>query len=278
MSETGGQIAAIAGSCGSGNRAGAAGVRRRAAAARAGCGARRRAAVRGAAHHPASSRSSTIYRQSLGEFLPDPRHRRARSSCCRSSRASRSASRSRCCTASGARRARGSFEFDRVPGTTIWWPASRTHAGRTQSRCRRRRLAGAAVVPQRPEFPRRRRRMWSRHPSRGCWCWKPAASSRSTSPPRRCCSICSEECREAASPSPSPGWNRPARRKPSSASGSTMCCRGTTSSAASMRPCASSGNQRPGRTVTPRSVRMLAQQAIADRGRLDGAEQDAARS
>ena len=48
------------------------------------------------------------------------------------------------------------IEFDRVPGTTIWWPASPHIAGERNPGRRGRRTAGAAVVPQRREFPRRR--------------------------------------------------------------------------------------------------------------------------
>ena len=47
-------------------------------------------------------------------------------------------------------------EFERVPGTTIWWPAHPHIAGERSRRRRRDRAAGAAVLPQRAGFPQRR--------------------------------------------------------------------------------------------------------------------------
>ena len=44
------------------------------------------------------------------------------------------------------------IDFEHVPDTTIWWPAGSHIAGRTASRRRRGRPAGAAVVPQCREF------------------------------------------------------------------------------------------------------------------------------
>ena len=81
------------------------------------------------------------------------------------------------------------IQFDRVPDTTIWWPANPNMPGERNPRCRRGRPAGAVVVPQRTEFPRRRAERCKDARDPGCWCWKPAASWRSTSPRRRSCSI-----------------------------------------------------------------------------------------
>ena len=80
-------------------------------------------------------------------------------------------------------------DFERVPGTTIWWPANPHMPGE--------HMPGVAVVGlQAPltflnadELPHRRaERPADLAPTRSCWCWKPAAFSRSTSPPRRPCS------------------------------------------------------------------------------------------
>ena len=44
-------------------------------------------------------------------------------------------------------------EFERIPGTSIWWPATPWSAAKTCAGRARHRAAGAAFVPQRLRLP-----------------------------------------------------------------------------------------------------------------------------